>query len=139
MRKILIVANQTLGGEALTAKVRGLADAEPSSFHILVPATPPQHQLTYTEGGAEMVARERLERAVERLESLGLEVTGEVGAPNPVDAIRDVLMDRTADEIVLSTLPPGPSRWLRQDLPHRVERAFDVPVHHVIAGAEAKV
>lgn len=36
------------------------------------------------------------------------------------------------DEVILSTLPPGVSRWLKQDLPHRLERHFDIPVTHVI-------
>ena len=39
------------------------------------------------------------------------------------------------DEIIVSTLPKRTSRWLKLDLPHRVERACGKPVTHV----EAKV
>jgi hypothetical protein len=59
-----------------------------------------------------------------------------VGDPSPVEAIRDALRDREFDGIILSTLPPGISRWLRQDLPSRVEKEFDLPVTHVIGEAE---
>ena len=80
------------------------------------------------------IAKERLDDALRRLGSLGAEsVTGEVGDERPLDAIRDAVRESNYDEIVLSTLPPGISRWLRMDLPHRVERSFDIPVVHVPA------
>jgi GABA permease len=136
MRRYLVVANQTLGGNALLTKLRSLADAGPASFYVLVPATHPGNQWTWTEGEATAIARKRLDEAVARFRQLGAEVDGEVGTERPIDAIRDVLRRREIDEIVLSTLPPGPSRWLKQDLPSRVERAFDLPVSHVISEAE---
>ena len=136
MRRYLIVANQTLGGSALMAKLRSLVEQGPASFHVLVPATHPRKQWTWTEGEALSIARQRLEDALERLAELGSEVTGEVGNESPIDAIRLTLREKEFDEIVLSTLPPGPSRWLRQDLPSRVARTFDLPVTHVISEAE---
>ncbi len=136
MRRYLVVANQTLGGGALLSRLRSIAQEGPASFHILVPATHPQKQWTWTEGKATAIARRRLEEALDRFGSLGAEVTGSVGTERPVDAIHDALRGGEFDEIVLSTLPPGPSRWLRQDLPSRVARAFDVPVTHVIGEAE---
>jgi fructoselysine-6-phosphate deglycase len=39
------------------------------------------------------------------------------------------------DEIILATLPPGVSRWLGMDLPHRVQRSVDLPVTHVVSEA----
>ena len=136
MRRYLVVANQTLGGSTLLAKLKSLADGGPSSFHVLVPATHPKKQWTWTEGEALAVARQRLESALERFRELGAEVTGEVGNERPIDAIRLALREQNFDEIVLSTLPPGPSRWLRQDLPSRVARTFDLPVSHVISETE---
>jgi hypothetical protein len=37
------------------------------------------------------------------------------------------------DDIVVSTLPTGSSRWLGLDLPHRLEKLTSVPVHHVVS------
>jgi GABA permease len=136
MRRYLVVANQTLGGEALDAKLRSLVAAGPASFHVLVPATHPKKQWTWTEGEALAIAKRRLDSALDRFRALGAEVSGEVGNERPVDAIRAVLRERQIDEIVLSTLPPGPSRWLRQDLPSRVARTFDLPVNHMISEPE---
>jgi hypothetical protein len=134
MRRYLVVANRTLGGGELVSTLRDLAAAGPCSFHLLVPATPPSDH-PWTEGEAHAIARRRLELGLKRFSGLG-EVTGEVGDEHPVDAIRDVL-DRGErfSAIVLSTLRPGISRWLRLDLISRVE-GFGLPVIHVIGDEE---
>jgi hypothetical protein len=136
MRRYLVVANQTLGGAPLMGKVRETLAAGPCVFHILVPATPPGHFATWTEGEALAVAQERLHAALTRFKELGAEADGEVGDPKPLQAISDALRERTFDEIILSTLPSGASRWLKQDLPHRVERSFAIPVTHVVGELE---
>ena len=59
-----------------------------------------------------------------------------MGDASPVRAIGDVLLREPVDEVILSTLPPGPSRWLRQDVVHRVQRNYDVPVVHIVAQPE---
>ena len=136
MRRYLVVANQTLGGEPLLAAIRARMEAGPSTFHLVVPATPPHEQLVYTERKARDLAQERLEEVTARLEALGATVSGEVGDASPMLAIADALLSRQVDEIVLSTLPAGVSRWLRQDLTHRVERRFELPVAHIVAERE---
>ncbi|MCD6020433.1 MAG: amino acid permease-associated region [Actinomycetia bacterium] len=134
MRRYLVVANQTLGGGHLLAVLRELA-GEPSTFHVLVPASPPVDHL-WTESEAMLIARTRLEAALERFRSVGIEATGEVGDGRPLQAIDDVLARDTFDAIVLSTLPPRLSKWLRLDLVHRVQTSFGLPVHHVISHRE---
>jgi hypothetical protein len=134
MRRYLVVANQTLGGGQLLQLLRHLAE-RPSSFHVLVPATPPSDHL-WTEAEARGIARSRMETALERFRSIGAEeVTGEVGDARPLQAIDDVLSRESFDEIILSTLPPRLSRWLKLDLIHRV-RAYGLPVQHVISQRE---
>jgi cell pole-organizing protein PopZ len=137
MRRYLVVANQTLGGGHLAEKVRACLAAGPSRFHILVPATQPQDHAVWTEGEARAVAQQALDRALQRFRELGADADGEVADENPLEAIGDAVRDREFDEIILSTLPPGLSRWLRQDLPHRVERTFEGTVTHVVAEPES--
>ena len=136
MRRYLVVANQTLAGEPLLTQVRLLARAEPCGFHIVVPATPPRDHLhPWTEGEARAIAGRRLEAAFARFRELGVdaEMDGEVGDERPMLAIEDAIREQAPfDGIVLSTLPPGMSRWLKLDLPHRVEAAFGLPVFHVV-------
>ncbi len=137
MRSYLVVANQTLGGEGLVEKVRECLSAGPSTFHIVVPATAPREHLTWVEGEARSIARERLDRALERFRALGAEADGEVGDGDPVQAIGDALRAGHFDEIILSTLSPTGSRWLRRDVLHRVNAMFQLPVTHVIGEPEA--
>ncbi len=135
-RRYLVVANQTLGGEHLAEKVRACLAAGPSTFHVVVPATQPRDHAVWTEGEARAIAQRRLERALERFAKMGAEAEGEVGDEQPLDAIADAMRDQDFDEVILSTLPPGLSRWLKQDLPHRVERGCGVPVTHVVGEPE---
>jgi len=134
MRRYLVVANQTLGGDRLLALLRELGK-DPSTFHVLVPASPPVDHL-WTESEANLIARKRLDTALERFRALGLEATGEVGDGRPLQAIDDVLARDSFDAIVLSTLPPGVSKWLGLDLVHRVQASFGLPVHHVVSHRE---
>jgi hypothetical protein len=130
--RYLIVANQTLAADQLTEQVRRLLAEGECSFHIVVPATHTRDQAFYTEGAAHAVAERRLEAALERFRGLGCEADGEVGDASPFLAVRDcILADGSYDGVILSTLPAGASRWLKQDLPHRLERTFGLPVTHL--------
>lgn len=133
MRRYLVVANQTLGGEHLLERVRECLAAGPCRFHLLVPASPPRDHLTATEGQARAAAQRRMEEAIAAFRALGAEADGEVGDARPLSAVADVLRHHVFDEIIVSTLPPGPSRWLKQDLPHRIARMCTVPVTHIVA------
>jgi nucleotide-binding universal stress UspA family protein len=145
MSKCLIVANQTLGGLALVAAIRERL-APGTSFHVMVPATPSAYlrwaQHSEASGGeivpdthGRRYAERRLERELERLRSLGAEADGEVGDVHPMHAVREALERDQFDEIIVSTLPSGSSRWLKMDLPDRIARHYDVPVTHVVGPA----
>jgi hypothetical protein len=131
MRRYLIVAHRTLCGEHLIEKVKECRAAGESEFHLLVPVQHPRdHQ--WSDGEVEHAARRVLDEGVARFADEGIDVTGEVGDANPVEAIAAVLRGRPFDEIILSTLPRGPSKWLKTDVLHRVERQFPLPVTHVM-------
>ena len=132
-RRILIVANQTAGGDHLKSAVARRVSEGPCVFTLLVPASPPADHGSWTEGQMRSLAEERMREAVDGLRASGADVTGVVGDPRPIHAITDALVEQPHDEIILSTFPVGISRWLKQDLPHRVERTFRLPVTHVVA------
>jgi GABA permease len=134
MRRYLVVSNQTLTSEALVEKIRSCLAAGPCQFHLVVPATHGTERMSWTEGHDRRVAQERLDAALARFAELGADVTGEVGDARALYAMDDAMRDRPAfDEVILFTLPPGLSRWLKQDLPHRVQRRFNLPVTHIVA------
>jgi uncharacterized protein len=128
MSRLLVVAYRTLGGVPLLDEVAEHVADGPTRVHVLVPIG---------DGGSEAVvaAREQLTAEQERLSAVGAEVTGEVVAAPPRDAILDALERDPYDEVVLCTLPKGLSRWLRDDLVAAVTAATDVPVRHVTAPA----
>jgi hypothetical protein len=144
MAKYLMVANQTLGGEQLKEEVRRRVAAGPSSFYVLVPNTHPVDiswmvrptadlSSPEEERRAELTAQARLHQALDQLRAEGVEAQGDLGDPDPLTAIGDVLAEERFDEIIISTLPAGVSRWLGMDLPHRAERKFRLPVTTITA------
>ena len=137
MSGVLIVANQTLPStalaEAIAARIRSGVDV----FHVVVPATPVAHGFTWDEEESHREASARLDKLLERLRAHGVTASGEVGDRDPINAVRDALRDHEIDEILLSTLPPGISRWLGQDVPSRLRGAVNVPVDVVYEGVQA--
>jgi GABA permease len=131
MRHYLVVANQTLKQQQLTEKIRTCIDAGPCDFFLLVPATRAHGPLRWTPADAYAVARRRLESGLERFRTLGADVVGEVGDQSPVVAIGELLRRRSFDALILSTLPVGPSQWLRSDVPNRIQQLFGLPVELV--------
>ena len=128
MRTHFVIANQTLASDALQCAIAERIDVGPAWFHVVVPATPVGHALTWNEGESMRAARERLEAILAWLRERGAEADGEIGDRDPVAAVRDALRRRPADEIILSTLPPGISRWLGQDVPSRLRAVVGIPV-----------
>jgi hypothetical protein len=136
---VLVVANRTAESPELIQVLRERAAQGDAVFTLLVPATP--HGVAWAadmhSGGSE--AEQHMHAAVERLRGAGVEVKeGKVGDPDPIAAVQDEVNFASYDEVVVSTLPGGISKWLKLDLPHRVERVTGLPVTHVTAH-EAKV
>jgi GABA permease len=144
--RILIVANQTLGGENLAATVRERVAAGATELWIVVPATQPRDHSRVSIAGsgavfalrdpteaAYDVAERRLAAATEQFRGLGVELGGEVGDEDPFTAITNALAHREVDEVIISTLPSGASHWLRTDLPSRVHRNLGLPVTTVLS------
>jgi hypothetical protein len=134
---VLVVANRTAGSPELLEALKERASRGEVKFHLLVPATP--HGVAWAadmhSGGTE--AESDVKAFVERLRSEGIEVDdGKVGDPDPVAAVEDAVNFKDFDEIIVSTLPKHLSKWLRIDLPHRVEHATGKPVTHVTASAD---
>jgi hypothetical protein len=139
MRHYLVVANQTLRQPELSEKIRTCIEAGPCDFFLLVPATRTHGPVRWTPADAFAVARRRLESALERFRALGADVVGDVGDPSPVVAIGELLRRRSFDALILSTLPVGPSQWLRFGVPDRIDKLFGIPVTLVTPPAELEV
>lgn len=139
MSDYLVVAHQTATSDELVQRLCNLAADDPqAAFTLLVPATPVAHLLVpyVTKGESREIAAKRAGEARALFESKGLNVVRTtVGHSSPLHAIRAELQERPGewDAIVLSTPPPGVSRWLRRDVYNQAERKFNLPVIHVVA------
>lgn len=136
--RLLVIANQTVEGEELLAEIRARR-AEHQRLEALVvsPSVPASRlQLIASDtDAARREAGERLERSLVALGGVGVDARGVRGDEDPVQAAVDALHSFAADEIVVSTLPPGASRWLERDVVGALRERVDVPVAHVTAGA----
>ena len=137
MSTCVIVANQTLPSPILWRAVSERVGAG-VRFHAVVPLTAVGKGFTWDEDESRRQAEERLAAFLDRVRSLDVEASGEVGDRDPVQAVRDCLRGMTdVDEILLSTLPPGISRWLGQDVAGRLRAAAaPIPVAVVYESAE---
>ncbi len=101
----------------------------PNAAHGLHKVVDPEDQ------GAEE-SQQVLATALPKLsEAAGGEVEGFVGDPDPSAAVQDAINLRGFDEIIISTLSPRVSRWLKLDLPSKVA-GMGLPVRTVTPADE---
>lgn len=163
--RCLVIANQTLGGDALEEAVKDCMNRDLQRFYVVVPRTNVEHEATGWGGGfvvgeyasseayraamednarrreaeleeAQRRAQHRLDLMLEKIQSLGGTAEGEVRFEDPVEAVK-IVLEREPDlnEVIVSTLPAGLSRWLKMDLPNRVARMTELPVTTIEADA----
>ncbi|MGA7759273.1 MAG: hypothetical protein WBL31_02440 [Ilumatobacteraceae bacterium] len=146
MHKTLIVANRTVGGDALAAEVRRRVGEGEYVFHLVVPVASPvsaavaigaaagdaanlSPTASFEVADERRIASDRLAYGLDWLRSLGATATGELSTEcDPAAAVARIVDSEHVEEVIVSTLPTTISRWLHQDLPHRIERKVKLPV-----------
>jgi membrane protein implicated in regulation of membrane protease activity len=136
-RRILVVANETVGGDALRACLRRKSEGVEEEILVVTPAlnSPLRHWVS-DEDAARAGAQQRLDASLERLRSEGIQARGSIGDGDPLQAIEDALRTFGADEIVVSTHPEGRSNWLERGVVQKARERFPVPVTHVVVDLE---
>ena len=135
-RRILVVANETVAGRALRGEVVRRAGAEADVLVVCPALNSPLRHWASDEDGARAEAEQRLAESLSCLAAEGVEARGEVGDANPVQAMDDALRTFGADEIVISTHPPGRSNWLEKEVIERARERYPVPITHVVVDLE---
>jgi GABA permease len=121
IQRLLVVANRTADSEELFAELQRRAQTQTIAVTLLVP------QDVYGGQG------KRLNAALRRLHDAGISAEGMLGDVDPVIAVQDAWDPARHDEILVSTLPSGISRWLGLDLPSRISRLTRAEVSHIVA------
>ena len=140
--RILVVANETVGGRALIDAVKKHAQeaherGEPFHVTVICPQNQPRSGYVIYEDSVRAAAENRLRQTLAQLREVGIEADGEVMDPDPFSATMDAIDSYGADEVIISTHPDTRSGWLRRDLVDRVRDASGLPAEHVVVDLEA--
>ena len=142
VHRVLVVANETVGGRALLDEIHRRVEGEERSEILVV--TPPlagsaaEHWSSDIDAGI-AEARKRLDDSIASMRAAGLQAQGRLGDHHdPNQAIEDALGDFAADELIISTHPPERSRWLESGVVERARRELPQPVTHVVVDLEAE-
>ena len=137
---VLVVAHQTAATPGLLDAVRERAQRGPR--HV-----PPRRAAHWRTGCTRSSTRRTpattrpsacsMQALPKLSEAAGHAVTGSIGDAEPLMAIHDAINLGSYDEIIISTLPLGVSRWLKLDLVSKT-RALGLPVTHVQATSKAE-
>jgi hypothetical protein len=138
--RILVVANETVGGRALLEEIRNRTRGRRAAILVISPALTGSAAKLYSGEVDEAVAeaQDRQANSVRAIKELGLDARGDVGDSDPNVAIEDALRTFPADELIISTHTPQRSRWLEGGVVEKARREVDLPITHVIVDLEAE-
>jgi hypothetical protein len=132
--RLLLVANETVGEQALLDALQGRGD----DLHVTVvcPVNQPRRGYVVYSDTRRASAHRRLDRALATMRSAGISAEGYVVEADPVESVRDALaqLEPPVDAILVSTHPEEKSGWLRRNVVDRIRSvAGEIPVEHLVA------
>jgi hypothetical protein len=138
-RRILVIANETCAGAAVSDEVRYRAGHADTTVLVVAPALTESrlgHWLSSSVASARDAASERLSTSVAALRAAGLDAAGQLGDADPLQALDDAFRVFAPDEIIISTHPPARSTWLERRVVQRARERYSVPITHVVVDLE---
>jgi hypothetical protein len=138
MKRLLVVANETVGGTALIDAVRKHAEGGEVKATVICPQNKPKGGWVIYDDAARGAADNRLESTLAQLREIGIDAEGEVMDPDPYAATMDAIHQFGADQVIISTHPETRSGWMRKDLVTRIEEDSGLPVEHVVVDLDAE-
>jgi len=132
MANVLVLANETIGGENLLDAIVERHEQGEAKFFIVVPRTRPKYGNVVYDEAVRSSAQVRVDLALAFARQHDIAAEGEVGDEDPFNAAMDAIAEFHIDEIILSTHPSTSSGWMRRDLPERIREASGLPIKHVV-------
>jgi hypothetical protein len=132
-RVIAIVTDELHGPEPLE-QIQMNANGDGVEVRVVVPAveaSPFRHTMGDIDEPKQQAA-ERLERNLKLLRGSGVEVNGEVGDPDPVQAAQDALLKGPADEVLIFEHPEGEAEWYEKGLYERAQESIEPPLRLIL-------
>jgi GABA permease len=133
--RLLVVANQTLGGQELQAELSGRRPRP--ELRVVAPILCSRAKYVMSDIDTELVlARERLDKMLAWAGAQGFTASGDVCAEGPLMALEDELRGFGPEEVLISTHTPERSNWLEAGVVERAREELDIPVSHVVVDLE---
>jgi uncharacterized protein (DUF302 family) len=133
-RRVIAILTDNLHGSEPVEQILANTDREGVELRVVVPATE-ANALRHTLGDIDEPkhqAGERLERALKTLRDEGIEVSGEVGDPDPVQAAQDALLKAPADEVLIFEHCDEQSKWYEEGLLEKAQEGIEPPLRVVV-------
>jgi hypothetical protein len=133
-RRVIAILTDNLHGSEPVEQILANADQEGVELRVVVPAVEAT-ALRHTMGDIDepkREAEERLERALGELRERGIEVDGEVGDPDPVQAAQDALLKQPADEVLIFEHCEEQSKWYEEGLLERAQEGIEPPLRVIV-------
>lgn len=138
-QRVLVLANETVVADELLHELRAIDDKGKAQYFVCVPANPVDTGQAEYKGAVYLwdatraAAQERLDYTLSAMRADGLTAEGDLGDYRPLRALADAVAAFSPDQIVISTLPPESSVWLRDNVVDRARTLYDMPVTHVVS------
>jgi hypothetical protein len=132
-RVVAVITDALEGAEPLEEMSRS-ANGAPVELRIVVPAVeagPLKHTLGDIDEPREQ-AKKRLAASLENLRRNGVEASGEIGDPDPVQAAQDALLKAPADEILFFEYGQDQQRWFEGGMFEQAKAGLEPPLRMVI-------
>jgi hypothetical protein len=139
VKRLLVVANETVAGKPLIEAVKKHAAQGGESVTVLCPVNQPREGYVVYADTRRAAAGRRLEKTLQQLREAGIPAHGFVIESGPVAAVRDELAQSTYDAVIVSTHPQQRSGWLRRNVVDQIRRQVGpIPVEHVVVDTQAE-
>lgn len=132
-RRVIAIVTDELHGSEPIEQLQANSNGDGVEVRVVVPAVEAnslQHTLGDIDEPRER-AQERLGRALELLQQGGVEVSGEVGDPDPVQAAQDALLKAPADEVLIFEHCESQAQWYDNGLLERAQESIEPPLRMV--------
>ena len=131
-QRVLVVADIWCQIDGLCAQVRGELDKRDADVLVITPALAGRVHTMTSDLDAEInKAKERLSDVLRRLNEHGVPAQGEVGDPDPAQAVEDTLVEFAAEKILIVTETRNHENWREHALSERLEK-HKLPIHHLV-------
>lgn len=130
--RVLVVANEQCAGPTLRAEI--LKRDRGAGLNVLMVAPALSDRLHYWMDDTDRAIREargRLDSSIEKVSSPEMMVCGQVGDPDPLQALEDAISTFQRDEIIIVTHPIETSNWLERAVVEQARGHYSLSVTHI--------